>query len=403
MVGDKTKKEKMNEVRILSDLADLYASALNLDQALQETIHLASRLTGADACFLYLYDPSGKNLILSASKTPHPKEVGQFSLKVGEGITGWVAKHHTPVSIPSGASRDPRFVGAFPEDRFEAFHSVPILIKNKVVGVINVQHKTSFKMPGRLLNLMAMVGRQIGGLIETARLYEETNRRAKALETLSAVSQTLAQDRYQDEIMQMIIQMTARMMGTNICSVMLLDEKKGELKIVASQSLDPEYLGKPHVKVSGSISGRAVLSRQPVYVKDVRTDPSYQFKDIAAKQTLVSLLAVPMMYKNKVVGILNSYKPEEYLFSKDETAFVQSVANQCAAAIENTRLLSEKLAAQEALESRKIIERAKGILMRTKNIGEQAAFREIQKQSMDRRKSMKEIGEAIVLANDLRG
>jgi uroporphyrinogen-III synthase len=108
-----------------------------------------------------------------------------------------------------------------------------------------------------------------------------------------------------------------------------------------------------------------------------------------------------MIYRNKVMGVLNSYKPVEHHFTSEEIAFSQSVANQCAAAIENTRLLSEKLAAQEALEARKVIERAKGILMQQRHLSEPDAFREIQRQSMDRRKSMKEICEAIILAHEM--
>jgi GAF domain-containing protein len=136
-------------------------------------------------------------------------------------------------------------------------------------------------------------------------------------------------------------------------------------------------------------------------VKDVRKESSYQFRDIAIKQGLISLLSVPMMYKGKVLGVLNVYTPMEHHFSDDETSFAKSVANQCAAAIENTRLLSEKLAAQEALETRKLVERAKGILMKQKGLPEPDAFREIQRQSMDRRKSMKEISEAIILAHEM--
>lgn len=396
-----SKEEKIDELKVFSDLSTLFASTLELQQTLDETIHLVSRLTRADACFLYLQDLATHDLVLSASKTPHPQEIGHLRLKVGEGITGWVAKHHKPVAISKGAHTDPRFIGALPEDRYEAFLSVPVLIKNNVIGVINVQHKKHHAHSPRLINLLATIGRQVGAAIETARLYDETRRRAKTLETLTAVSHTITQDRYPEEIMQLIVNMTAQMMGSNICSIMLLDEKHQELRVVASQSLDPAYRDKPPVRVNGSLSGKTVLTKKPMQVKDVRKESSYQFRDLAIKQGLVSLLSVPMMYKNKVLGLLNSYTPVEHVFTDDEVVFAQSVANQCAAAIENTRLLSEKLAAQEALEARKVIERAKGILMQQKHVGEAEAFREIQRQSMDRRKSMKEIGEAIILAHEM--
>ena len=156
------------------------------------------------------------------------------------------------------------------------------------------------------------------------------------------------------------------------------------------------------MKVNGSLTGKAVLSKQPVKVRDVRKESSYQFRDLAVRQGLVSLLSVPMLYKNKVLGVINLYKPVEHDYTSDEISFVKSVANQCAAAIENTRLLTEKLAAQEALEARKSIERAKGLLMQNRDLSERDAFREIQRQSMDHRKSMKEISEAIILVEEMR-
>lgn len=395
------KSEEFDELKIVADLSTLFSSTLELKQTLQETISLVSRTTKADACFLYLTDLATGDLVLSASKTPHPQEIGQLRIKSGEGITGWVAKYHKPVVIGESAQKDSRFLTALPEDQFEAFLSVPVLIKNNVVGVINVQHKKPQNHSERLISLVSTIGRQVGGAIETARLYDETRRRSKAIETLSAVSHTLSQDHYPEEIMQLIVNMTAQMMGSNSCAIMLLDEKKKELKIVAAHSLDPEYRTKPPVKVQGSLSGRVVMSKQAVVVRDVRKEPSYQFRDLAIRHGLVSLVSVPMVYKGKIYGVFNSYTPTEHHFSKDEIAFVQSVANQCAAAIENTRLLSEKLAAQEALETRKVVEKAKGLLMKNKNLSEPDAFREIQRQSMDRRKSMKEIAEAVILAYEM--
>lgn len=395
------KSESLDELKIFSDLSTLFASTLELNQTLQETINLVSHLTKANACFLYLYESHTQNLVLSASQTPHPQEVGRLRLTMEEGITGWVAKHQKMVVLSKGAHKDPRFLGAFPEDRYEAFLSAPILIKNNLIGVINIQHKNQHAYSPRLIKILSMICHQVGSAIETARLYDETRRRARAMEALTAVSTTLAQDRYMDDIMQMIVNMTAQMMGANICSVQLLDEKKQELRMVAAQSLDPAYLTKPAVTVNNSLSGKAIKTKQPVIVKDVRKEHSYQFRDLAIRQGLVSLLSAPMLYKSKVLGIINLYKPVEHHFTHEEISFVQSVANQCASAIENTKLLSEKLAAQEALEARKLIDRAKGLLMKVRKLSEEEAFREIQRQSMDHRKSMKEISEAIILAQEM--
>jgi signal transduction protein with GAF and PtsI domain len=395
-------KKQIDELTVFSDLCRLFSSSQELHTILQETIHVVSHLTKADACFLYLYDSVNSELVLSASKTPHPNEIGHLRLKLGQGITGWVAKNLKAVSLAKGAHKDPRFFGTLREDRFEAFLSIPILIKEKLVAVINAQHKKPMAHSERLITLLEAIGRQVGTAIVSSHLSEETQKRGRALEALTAVSSTLAQEHYPEEVMQHIVNMTAQMMGSNICSIQLLDEKKMELRVVAAQALDPDYRNKPPVKVNGSITGKAVLTKQPIVIKDVRKEASYQFRDLAVRQGLVSLLCVPMMYKSKVMGVLNNYKPVEHTFSADEVSVAKSVANQCAAAIENTRLLSEKLAAQDALETRKVVERAKGLLMKNRQLSEPEAFREIQRRSMDHRKTMKEISEAIILAEEIR-
>lgn len=393
----------IEELDLLHRITQIIGSTLDLRTILQEIVILVYGLTKADACFIYLHEPSQRNLVLSASKPPHPGEIDQLRLKMGEGLTGWVAEHKKPLAIPKKAHEDHRFkfFHNLPEDKFEAFLSVPVLVKDGLVGVINVQHKKPYAYTDHALKLLTTISRQVGGAIENARLYEETRRKADAIQTLSAVSRTLTSDRYMEEILQLIVAMTATLLGSKICSVMLLDDDAKQLRIVATQSLSDTYRNKPPVSVAQSLSGQAVLGKKPVTIADVKKDKRFSFPDIAVSEKLVSLLSLPMMFKDKVLGVINTYTAHEYEFSKEDISVMQSVANQCAAAIMQTRLLQEKLTAQEALETRKLVERAKGWLMKKRGLSESDAFREIQKQSMDRRKSMKEIAEAILLAEDL--
>ena len=155
--------------------------------------------------------------------------------------------------------------------------------------------------------------------------------------------------------------MTAEMMGSKICSLMLLDEKGRQLKIEATQSLSQEYRSKPAILVSQSVSGRAILEKRPVIVEDVTQDPQFGYPDIARKEGLRSLLVIPMMNKDRPMGVLNCYGTEVRSFSTEDVQLVQAVANQAAIAIEHTRAIERALEAQEALETRKVIERAKGI------------------------------------------
>ncbi len=344
-----------------------------------------------------------KTLILRASKSPHKKELGALRLKAGEGITGWVAKTNTPVVIRQKAYADHRFktFDVLPEDRYEAFLSVPIVYKGKAIGVINVQHRKPHDYPQGAVNLLAMIARQVGGVIEHARLFSETRDKALQFDTLVKVSQSITSEKYLDEILNLIVLVTAEMLNSKICSIMLLDAKGAELAIKATQSLSEEYKKKPNLKVETSLLGQVVKTRQPLMVDDVRKEKRYLYRELAVKEGLVAMLAVPMIVKDKVVGVINVYMTEPHYFTQDEAGALQMVANQAAVAVENTRWMEEAFKAKEALETRKLVERAKGVLMRMHNLSEEAAHRMIHKKSMDTCKSMKEIAESVLLMADL--
>lgn len=223
----------------------------------------------------------------------------------------------------------------------------------------------------------------------------------KGFDLLYEVSRAISSNRYLEEILLLIVGMTAELMGSKICSLMLLDEEKQELVIKATQSLSENYRSKPPVKVGESVSGRAVQKKEPITVLDVTRESGYSYPEIAKTEGVKSLLSVPMLIKNRVIGVLNCYTTKEHEFTSDEIRVLAGVANQAAVAIENTNLLTEKIVAVEALESRKRIERAKGILMKRHRINEPEAYKMLQKQSMDHQRSLKEIAEAIILSEEM--
>ena len=402
---DQALREKTREVDVLHRITDSITNTLDLESVLKHIVDVVVEVTKADACLLYLVSDGHEELILRASKNPHPKLIGRITIGLGEGITGWVARERTRVVIPSNASDDPRFkfFHNLPEDRYQAFVSVPIMAKNEVVGVINVQHKRARRYRPDELALLSTIANQVGGAIENARLYAETMRKARQIDTLSQVSETVTSNRLIDDILQLIVTMTAQMMNSKICSIMLLDQPTGELRIVATQSLSEEYRRKPNLKIGQSISGRVVQERRPIIVPDVTRERDYMYPDMAGKEGLCSLLSVPMLIRDKAVGVINSYTSVPHAFTADEVKLMQAIANQAAIAIEHTTLLEKSFEMQEALAVRKLVEQAKGYLMRSKKLSEEEAFRLIQRQSMDMRKSMREIAEAILLAGQIEG
>ncbi len=224
----------------------------------------------------------------------------------------------------------------------------------------------------------------------------------RVIEALAKISEAVTSDLYLDDILKLIVTVTAEVMGSRICSLMLLNENGKELVIKATQSVSENYNKKPNIKLGEGIAGRVAEARKPITVLDVRKDKCYINRVIAKKENLCSLLSVPLIFKSKVIGVLNSYTSKPHQFSKNEINILNSVANQAAIVIENFRLVIESKIIKEELEARKVIERAKGILMKKENLNEQEAYGLIRKYSMDKRKSMREVSEAIILSEEMK-
>ena len=226
-------------------------------------------------------------------------------------------------------------------------------------------------------------------------------KKARGFDLLYEVSRAISSNRYLEDILLLIVGMTAELMGSKICSLMLLDDEKQELVIKATQSLSELYRSKPPVKIGESVSGQAVQQKKPVIVSDVTQEKSYKYPDIAKSEGLASMISVPMMIKNRVIGVLNCYTSIRHEFSKEEIQLLAGVANQAAVAIENTNLLAEKITYAEALETRKKVDRAKNVLMKRHQIGETEAYQMLQKQSVEKGHSLKEIAEAILVFEEI--
>ena len=225
------------ELKILHQISSTISSTLDLDEVLQKIIGLVIQVTRGDSCFLYLLDETEEFLILRASKNPHPRLIGRISVKLGEGITGWVAQESQQVAIARHASRDSRFkfFNNLPEDKFEAFMSVPIIASGRVVGVINVQHRRAHRHSDDEKTLLSIIGLQVGSAIRNARLFEETSQRSRQITTLAKVGQLIASGEYLDEMLQLIVRMIAEMMQARVCSIMLVDTQKNELVLKAAK------------------------------------------------------------------------------------------------------------------------------------------------------------------------
>lgn len=181
---------------VLHRVSRIVSSELSLDEMLGEVVGLTTQISGCDACLVYLVEFSTDEFVLRASLVPHARDLGSLRMKAGEGVTGWVAQHQSPVALSSNAAADTRFklFPALVEDTYEAFLSVPVVNKGKTIGVINVHHRDRHEHTGDEMRTLEFIGEQMGSAIvkslleeENARLAEESADMKRQLETRKVV------------------------------------------------------------------------------------------------------------------------------------------------------------------------------------------------------------------------
>jgi len=221
---------------------------------------------------------------------------------------------------------------------------------------------------------------------------------------LMDISQAITSDLYLEDILKLIVMVTAKVTGVEICSLWLVEETKDakKMRLKATQSMNPDYFKDRFLNMNEGVVGFIASHNRTLVLEDVLREPRFKEKEMAKKLGLVSMVGVPLRVKDdRVIGVLDCFTIEPHKFSETEINLIKTVANQAAIAIGNTELLVRTRVIEEELESRKKIERAKELLMVKKNLPADKAFRWLQKKSMDSRKSMREIAEAIIISQDI--
>jgi uroporphyrinogen-III synthase len=181
-----------SQVSLFHRVSSIVSSNLSMDEMLGEVVGLTVQASDCDACLVYLIDHSSDEIVLRASQVPHAADLGNLRLKIGEGITGWVAEHKSVVALPSNAASDTRFkrFQTLVEDTYQAFLSVPIVSGGELIGVINVHHRDAHDHNSEEISTLIFIGEQLGVTIskslleeENARLLEETQEMKRELET----------------------------------------------------------------------------------------------------------------------------------------------------------------------------------------------------------------------------
>ena len=226
----------------------------------------------------------------------------------------------------------------------------------------------------------------------------------KYLKALMDISRAITSDEYLEDILKLIVMVTARVTGVEICSLWLIDDSvtPNMIRLKATQAIDPEYVKDRSLNMDEGVVGLVATTKRPLIIENVLREPRFKEKDMAKKLGLVSMVGVPLEVKDKeVIGVVNCFTSEPHHFLEAEINLITAVANQAAVAILNTELMVKSKVIQEELETRKLVDRAKEILMTRHNMEGEEAYRWVQKKSMDSRKSMRQIAEAILLSDEL--
>jgi signal transduction protein with GAF and PtsI domain len=178
MATASTMEPTHSQISLLHRVSSIVSSERNLDEMLGELVGLTAHVTDCDACLVYLLEESSGEIVLRASQVPHAAELGNLRIRMGEGVTGWVAEHKSVVALSENANADSRFkrFSALVEDTYQAFLSVPLVHGGEVIGVLNVHHRESHPHTPEEVSLLTFVGEQMGGALARARLEEENAR-----------------------------------------------------------------------------------------------------------------------------------------------------------------------------------------------------------------------------------
>lgn len=337
------------DVASLAEVGRLLTSTLEPREVLNLLVKAAVDLSGASSGSLLLRDADSRLLNLEATRGyPASGRVKLLSLRLGQGITGWVGQHGRSLLVPD-VRRDPRYVEVDRSIRSEL--AVPLTLKREVIGVINVNATRVGAFDEGDVRLLEGLAAQSAAVVQGARLFDAARRRSRALQTLFNVGQLVAGSLELDVVLKQVAASTARLLKTQVTSIMLLSEDQEELVLRAVHGGGRAYAARGAIPVDRSYVGRAVRQRRAVTAMDVREVHGYSSPDLARRQGLVALLTVPLVSRDRVLGVINAYKRTRHRWTTEEIALLRSLADLSAVAIENATLHEGQLKLEQALRT----------------------------------------------------
>lgn len=336
---------RYDRLNLLYHVGNVIHSTLEPQEALQLITNEAVRLMHASSGSVVLVNPTTGFLEIQAAHGL-PRHAADLKLRVGEGLTGWVARTGKPARV-GNVAEDPRYIMLRRNVRSEL--AVPLEVDGEVRGVLNVDSDRQNAFSAGDQELLEALALQASRVIHNTWLYEQLRLKARLFESLANVSRTVNSTLGLDDALKVVTREACVLMRGKMCSLMMLDESREWLDLRASFGAGEAYVSKPRLSISESLLGVVVRRQKPLRVENVQSSSRYQNVELARREGLVSLLSVPLLFAGQAIGTLSVYTGQPYSFSNEEIRILSALAELSAIAIEKARLYERIVDVEEQL------------------------------------------------------
>jgi phosphoserine phosphatase RsbU/P len=324
---------------LLLEVADVVNTTLDLDTTLRRVAELVRKVIDYEIFGILLLNEKTQELYFRF-QVGYAREIAErMRIKVGEGVTGIAAQRREAILVDDVA-KYPQYISAAHNVRSEL--AVPLIVKNRLIGVIDIESPEPNHFTEEHKRLLTLIGSRMAVGIENARLYTRTTRQARTLVLLNEIARELTSILNVDELLKRIAELLSRLIDYQMFSILLLDPASEKLQHRFSQRFQENIQLKNDIPLGRGVVGYAAQHKEAVLVRDVSKDSRY----IPSNPETRSELAVPLVYKDKVIGVLDLEHTRRGFFTDDHRRTVTTLAAQVAIALENARLY-EQIAYQE--------------------------------------------------------
>jgi two-component sensor histidine kinase len=329
------------------DLFTVLSKGATESEILHHAVGFFQEATEAHAADIFLVEPAG-GLVLRASTHEH-ENVDRLRIGRGVGLVGSVLAAEEPAAVTQNLLEDERYViSPLGEAQiYESAIALPIPAPQGVLGIILLRRTDWWPDAPAVLAEAEELARHLSGGL---RMFRASLSHGSHLDRLGAVTEvtgSLAASPYLEEILQLLVNLTAQRFNYKVVTVRLLDERRKELILRATQATNKAYQNKRAIALGESIAGKVMQSQRPAIVADVQEDPEYVGHDLAEQQGLHSMICLPLTIQNRSVGVMTCYTGEVREFSDDEIHALESLAKQAAVSIEHAKLQVRNTLMQE--------------------------------------------------------